>query len=211
LAAYLITGRPTISTAIRKGNYIVPSLAIDYLINEAEHQIGGALTDSAKDALSVHIALRDAANQWMSWHPGMHKEMEAKEERGAATKHRKTKVVINFIKRMQSKRMDALIRRPAAAAEEPFSNSASIMIPNSASVHDCEVLDSQLETPQPPAPAPLLEQETDPAPAPAPAADNEVLDSQLETPQPPAPAPLLEQETDQAPAPAPAEGWRRRG
>jgi len=76
------------------------SVAIDYLIDQAEYQIGGAQNANAKDALSVHIDLRSAANEWMSWYPGTCKEIKAKEERGALTKQRKTKAAIEFIKHM---------------------------------------------------------------------------------------------------------------
>jgi len=86
------------------------SVAIDYLINQAEHQVGGARNDSAKDAVSMHLALRIAAKEWMSWCPNTCKEIKAKEERGALTKQCKTKVVIKFIKRMQHQKMDELIR-----------------------------------------------------------------------------------------------------
>jgi len=92
------------------------SVAIDYLIHQAEYQVSGAPNASAKDALSVHIALRCAVKGWMSLYPSTCKEMKAEEERGVLTKHRKTKVVTEFIKHMQSQRMDELIRRPPSAA-----------------------------------------------------------------------------------------------
>jgi len=47
------------------------SVAIDYLIHQAEYQVGGAQNANTKDALSMHLALRIAFKEWMSWCPGM--------------------------------------------------------------------------------------------------------------------------------------------
>ena len=58
------------------------------------------------------IALCSATTKWMSVCPHTCKKIKAAEERGALTKQCRTKLVTDFIKDMQSSRMDDLIRPP---------------------------------------------------------------------------------------------------